>query len=50
MFIEDWNNALKLEKMSKKSKFEGDWAELGLKIFCLRQSRTKYLEQNRETQ
>ena len=36
--------------MSKKTKFEGDWAELRTKICLLRQSWTKYLEQNREIQ
>ena len=34
----------------KKLTFEGDWVELGPKFFLLRQSWTKYLEQNRETQ
>ena len=32
----------------KKIKFEGDWAKLKPKISLLRQSWTKYLEQNRE--
>ena len=31
-----------------KLKFEGDWAELRPKVCLLKQSRTKYLEQNRE--
>ena len=36
--------------LSGIKKFEGDWAELGPKICLLRQSRAKYLEQNREIQ
>ena len=30
----------------KKLELKGDWAELGQKICLLRQTRTKYLEQN----
>ena len=30
---------------AQKLKFEGDWAKLRLKIYLLRKSRTKYLEQ-----
>ena len=43
--IEDQSNALKLQKISK-NKFEGDYEELALKICLLKQSWTKYLEQN----
>ena len=34
----------------KKINFEGDWTELRPKMFFLRESRTKYLEKNREIQ
>ena len=34
---------------AQKLKFEGDWAKLRLKIYLLRKSRTKYLEQVIET-
>ena len=50
IFIEDRNNALKLEKMSKKLKFEGESVELAPKNCLFRQSRIKYLEQNTEIQ
>ena len=36
--------------MSKKLKFQEDWAELRPKLCLLRQSWAKYLEQNREIQ
>ena len=38
-----------MEKV-KKLNFEGDWAELGAKIWLLRKSGAKYLEQNTEFQ
>ena len=36
--------------MSKKLKFQEDWAELRPKLCLLRQSWAKYLEQNRKIQ
>ena len=41
IFIKDQKNALKLWKISKKWKFEGEWTKLWPKIYLLRQ-------QNRE--
>ena len=37
-------------KKFRKLKFEGDWVKLLPKMYLLRQSRTKYLEQNRKIQ
>ena len=46
IFVKVHRNALELKKNVKKLELEGDWAKLGPKMCLLRQSRTKYLEQN----
>ena len=44
IFVKDWRNALKLQKIFKQFKFERDWVCLVIK------SSIKYLKQNREIQ
>ena len=50
IFFNYWRNTLIIYKVSKKLKFEEDWAELRPKLFLLRQSYAKYLEQSGEVQ
>ena len=50
MFNQRFEKCFEVTENVKKLTFQGDWAKLRSKVSFFRQTRTKYLEQNREIQ
>ena len=47
IFLKQFRKSFQIIENYIKWKLEGDWKELGLKICCLRQAQTKYVEKKR---